>query len=47
MYEQLVMAVLRVLCPRLREMAARTSNKVDDLVVNIICSMVSNHDESE
>lgn len=46
MYEQLIMAILKVLCPRLRDMAARTENKIDDLVVGIICGMVSNHDSN-
>lgn len=35
--EQLIVGLLRVLCPHLKDMAARTENPVDDVVVNIIC----------
>lgn len=37
----LVIDILRLLCPFLKEMAARTDNEVDDLVVSFICSLVT------
>lgn len=35
--EKLIIGLLKVLCPALKEMAANTSNPIDDIVVNIIC----------
>lgn len=35
--EKIIIGLLRVLCPVLKEMAKKTSNPVDDIVVNIIC----------
>jgi len=35
--ENMIIALLRVLCPQLQAMAQNTSNPVDDIVVNIIC----------
>ena len=35
--EKLIIGLLRVLCPRLKAMAERTANPMDDVVVNIIC----------
>lgn len=37
--EQLIIGLLRVLCPFLKKMAAKTENRVDDMVVNIICAI--------
>lgn len=35
--EQIIISLLKVLCPHLKAMAAKTTNPVDDIVVNIIC----------
>ena len=35
--ENLIRELLKILCPRLKAMAANTSNPVDDVVVNVIC----------
>jgi len=35
--ENIIIGLLKVLCPQLKIMAANTSNPVDDIVVNIIC----------
>ena len=37
--EQLIIGLLRVLCPHLKKMAEKTKNRVDDMVVNIICAI--------
>lgn len=37
--EQIIVGVLRVLCPHLKKMAAKTANPVDDIVVNLLCMM--------
>jgi len=37
-----IITVLRLLCPYLKAMAARTDNKIDDLVVDFICKIVNN-----
>lgn len=35
--DQLIVGLLRVLCPHLKKMAEQTKNPVDDVVVNIVC----------
>lgn len=35
----LLVQVLRLLCPYLKEMAARTENEVDDKVVKFLCDL--------
>lgn len=42
--EQMIIGLLKVLCPQLKAMAANTSNPVDDIVVNIIC-MIADTEE--
>jgi|GEM_PF-1988766 len=37
--EQIILGLLRVLCPQLKAMAKNTSNPVDDIAVNIICML--------
>ena len=37
--EQIILGLLRVLCPQLKAMAKNTSNPVDDVAVNIICML--------
>lgn len=35
--EQVIIGILRVLCPHLKAMAKKSASPVDDIVVNIIC----------
>jgi len=35
--ENLIVGLLRVLCPHLKKMAAESKNPIDDIVVNIVC----------
>jgi len=44
--EKLIVGLLRVLCPHLKDMAKRTENPVDDVVVNIIC-MIAGDDPQQ
>lgn len=39
-----VISILKVLCPYLKKMAAKTASPIDDYIVNIICSLVSTND---
>ena len=41
--ETIVIGILRVLCPHLKRMAAKTENPIDDIVVNLIC-MIAEYD---
>jgi len=38
---QLIVAMLRLLCPYLQDMAKRTNTEIDDVVVNVICNLVN------
>jgi len=38
--EQLIIDLIRLLCPYLKKMAAKTGSPIDDIVVNIICGLV-------
>ncbi len=38
--EKLIIELVRLLCPYLKEMAKKTASPVDDFVVRIICSFV-------
>ncbi|GAH64091.1 unnamed protein product [marine sediment metagenome] len=38
--EQLIINIIRLLAPYLREMAKKTDSPIDDMIVNIICSLV-------
>ena len=38
----LIIEILTLLCPYLKEMAERTDNKVDDFVVHFICRLLHN-----
>lgn len=44
--EKLIVGLLRVLCPYLKDMAARTKSPVDDLIVSLICRLAG-HDPEE
>jgi len=44
--EQIIVGLLRTLCPQLKTMAQNTSNPVDDIVVNIIC-MIAGYETKE
>lgn len=44
---QLFLQIVRLLCPHLKDMAARTDNKVDDHVVSFICGMSGADDEED
>lgn len=45
--EQIIVGLLRVLCPVLRDMAENSSNPVDDIVVNIICMIAGQNEETK
>ena len=45
--EQVIIGILRVLCPQLKKMAAKTANPVDDIVVNIICMIAGSEVKEE
>lgn len=38
--EQLIINLIKLLCPYLREMAKKTGSPIDDVIVKIICSLV-------
>jgi len=38
--EQLIIDLIRVLCPYLKKMAEKTDSPIDDMIVRIICSLV-------
>jgi len=38
--EQLIIGLIRLLCPYLKEMVKKTKSPIDDMVVRIICSLV-------
>lgn len=40
----LIIAFLKLLCPYLKDMAARTDNKVDDAIVHFLCRLLDNID---
>ena len=40
----LIITILKLLCPYLKDMAARTENKVDDVVVHFVCRLLANID---
>lgn len=44
--EQLIVGILKVLCPHLKKMAAQTANPVDDIIVNIVC-MIAGYEPKE
>jgi len=35
----MVMEIIRLLCPALKDMAERTNTNIDNIIVNIICSL--------
>jgi hypothetical protein len=35
--EDLILKLLNLFCPYLKEMAKKTGNPVDDIIVNILC----------
>lgn len=35
--ENIIIGILKVLCPHLKAMAAKTASPIDDIVVNIVC----------
>lgn len=38
--EKLEIDLIKLLCPYLKEMAKKTGSPIDDMIVNIICSLV-------
>jgi len=44
--QQIIIGLLRVLCPHLKAMAKNTSNPIDDIVVNIVC-MIAGYEPEE
>lgn len=44
--EELLINLLKILCPYLQRMAKKTASPVDDLVVRIICGAVEETDRS-
>lgn len=45
--ENIIIGLLKVLCPVLRDMAAKSDNPVDDVVVNIICMIAGSETEEK
>lgn len=45
--ETIVLGILRVVCPHLKKMAANTANPIDDVVVNLICTLVGYREDEE
>lgn len=45
--ENIILGLLRLFCPQLKDMAKRTANPVDDFVVNIICASVNAPDPNQ
>jgi len=45
--DELVFKLIKVLCPYLKDMAKRTKNPVDDIIVRIICSLADADDPVE
>ena len=45
--EKMIIALLRVLCPYLKKMAANTSNPIDDVVVRIVCMIAGSEPEKK
>ena len=39
--EKLIIELVRLLCPYLKEMAKKTGSPVDDFIVRIICAFVA------
>lgn len=37
--EKLIIELIRLLCPYLKEMARKTGTPIDDFIVKIICSL--------
>ena len=35
-----IIEIIKILCPRLQKMAAKTDNPFDDVIVSIICGLV-------
>lgn len=44
---QLFLQIVRLLCPHLKDMAARTDNRVDDVVVSFLCGIAGASDEDD
>jgi hypothetical protein len=44
---QLFLQIVRLLCPHLKDMAARTENRVDDAVVNFMCEVAGASDDEK
>jgi len=38
--EEVIIGILRLLCPYIKEMAEKTKSPIDDMVVRIICSLI-------
>jgi hypothetical protein len=45
-YEEII-NIIRVLCPRLKKLAAKSDNVIDDVIVNFICSIVGAENKKE
>lgn len=39
-----IIKLLKVLCPYLKKMAAKTASPIDDYIVDIICALVVTND---
>lgn len=39
-----IIRLLKVLCPYLKKMSAKTASPIDDYIVNIICTLVNTND---
>jgi len=45
--EQMIIGLLKVLCPHLKAMAKKTATPIDDIVVNIICMIAGYEPEKD
>jgi len=43
--EELIVELIRLLCPYLKKMAEKTKSPIDDIVVRVICSLVEKKEE--
>ena len=42
-----IIRLLKVLCPYLRKMAAKTASPIDDYIVSIICTLIDTNDREK
>lgn len=45
--DTLILNLLKVFCPYLKDMAKRTANPIDDVIVRILCGLIKDEDPVE